>query len=433
MINRACVVGLGYIGLPTAAVLATTEVSVVGVDINPDVLDVLRRGELHIEEPDLQQLVSRGRASGRLEFRDCPCQADVFILCVQTPLSEDRSADLRALVAAARSIIPVLQAGNLVILESTIPPGTTRDVVAPILRESGLSDTDVEAGFHLVHCPERVIPGKIMSEIVANDRILGGITPDASLRAEEFYRRFVKGSLHRTDATTAEVVKLMENTFRDVNIALANELSNLSDTYRVNAWDVIEYANHHPRVTLHRPGPGVGGHCLSIDPWFLVEKAPNTARLIRLAREINNAQPGIVVNKAMTMLAEVADPVVAMLGLAFKGNVDDVRESPAMVIRDGLQNAGCTVRAVDPHLDLGQHDAVDLCTAFAGADLVVLVTDHREFFELDPHRLGETMRTKRLFDTRNILNHEQWRQAGYQVSVLGDGCGLTGGALVEEA
>ena len=421
MIERVCVLGLGYIGLPTSAVLATAGFAVLGVDTESSVVETLRRGELHIEEPGLRTLLEAAQRSGRLTIADCPEPADAFLICVPTPLTVEKTADLSCVISASESIIPQLREGNLVVIESTIPPGTTRDVVAPILERSGLSAFGTGASFSLVHCPERVIPGQVVREIISNDRVLGGLDRKSAEQARTLYSTFVEGELHLTDATTAEVVKLSENTFRDVNIALANELSNLCKRVGVNVWDAIELANHHPRVNLHQPGPGVGGHCLSIDPWFLVEKAPEITQMVRLSRNINDGQPRLVAEEAMVLLRDVLNPVVVLLGLAYKGNVGDVRESPAATIREALRQEGCCVRTVDPHVEVPDHDVSNPKEAFRGADLVILVTEHREFRSLEPAEVGQGMRNRRLYDARNFLDHKQWIVNGFVVRILGDG------------
>ena len=424
--ERVCVIGLGYIGLPTAAMLATTCVDVVGVDVNDGVIAKLENGELHAEEAGLDSLVKAARDSDRLQLSGTPVPADAFILCVPTPATPEHAADLSFVEAAARSILGVLRPGNLVILESTVPPTTTEHLLVPILEESGLTverdghgTTD---GLLVVHCPERVIPGSVIRELKENARVIGGMSHNACEVAGQLYRRFVAGEIFFCDATTAEVVKLAENTFRDVNIALANELAGICERVGTDAWNVIRLANHHPRVSLHRPGPGVGGHCISIDPWFLVQSAPDRARLIRTARHVNADQPKLVVQQALEMVEDVAGrPSVVVLGLAYKGGVDDTRESPAIEVVHGLRDAGCDVRIVDPLVTAGFDGAASVEDGFAEADLAVLVADHGEFRELDPQVLGELMRGKRLLDTRCFLDHRRWSEAGFSIQVLGGG------------
>jgi UDP-N-acetyl-D-mannosaminuronic acid dehydrogenase len=411
------VLGLGYIGLPTAAVLATHGYSVVGVDVKHSVVDTVNNGDIHIEEPGLQTLVQAAYKSGNLRAQSSPEAVDVFIIAVPTPL-RDKKADLSAVESAAESIVPMLKKDNLVILESTVPPTTTEELVAPILEHSGLR---VGKDFYLAHCPERVLPGNILREIIENDRIIGGMTPESAQKARELYSSFVSGRIFLTDATTAELVKVMENTYRDVNIALANELANVCEELKVDVWEVIELANKHPRVNLLRPGPGVGGHCLSVDPWFVVQKVPQTAKLIRLSREINDSQPQFVVSMIEEMIEGIPNPKVTVLGVAYKGNVDDTRESPAIAIIHSLEAVGCQVGIVDPHVKNFEYPTVGTEEAFTNSDCAILVTDHDEFRALPPEELGPLMRTKQILDTRHCLNLERWKAAGFKVRLLGEG------------
>jgi len=415
--KRICVLGLGYIGLPTAAVLATHGYSVVGVDVKHSVVDTVNNGDIHIEEPGLQTLVQAAYKSENLRAQSSPEAVDVFIIAVPTPL-RGKKADLTAVESAAESIVPVLKKENLVILESTVPPTTTEEMVAPILEHSGLKAGE---DFHLAHCPERVLPGNILREIIENDRIIGGVTPESAQKAKELYSSFVSGRIFLTDATTAELVKVVENTYRDVNIALANELANVCEGLKVHVWEVIELANKHPRVNLLRPGPGVGGHCLSVDPWFVVQKVPQTAKLIRLSREINDEQPRFVVSMIEDLIEGIPNPKVTVLGVAYKGNVDDTRESPAIAIIHLLEAKGCQVRIVDPHVKNFEYPTVGTEEAFTNSDCAVLVTDHDEFKTLSPEELGPLMRTKQILDTRHCLNLERWKAAGFNVRLLGVG------------
>jgi len=420
-IHRVCVVGLGYIGLPTAAVLATSGFEVVGVDNNPEVVEALQRGELHIQEPGLRTLVEAARSSGRLSIARALEHADAFIVCVPTPLTPERTADLSCVISASEAIVPCLQAGDLVIIESTIPPGTTQEVVAPILERSGLVVGSGGDGLLLVHCPERVIPGQIVREIISNDRLIGGTSRMAAERACELYGRFAEGQLLITDAATAEFVKLVENTFRDVNIALVNELARVSEMLGLDVREVIELANHHPRVRLHQPGPGVGGHCLPIDPWFIVEKAAGQAELIGTARRVNDGQPEYVAWLVRRMLAGVDQPRVVLLGAAYKEDVDDTRESPTARTAPLLEAEGIEVRVVDPHTQREEWSKERLLNASKGADLVVLMCAHAEFLALDADSIGSVMRSRNLLDTRAALNLELWRSAGFTCHVLGNG------------
>jgi len=416
-LHKICVLGLGYIGLPTAAMLATHGFTVIGVDVNQVVVGVINNGDIHIEEPGLRTLVQAAVKSGNLKAMAKPSEADAFIIAVPTPL-RNKKADLTAVEFAAESIVPVLKKENLVILESTVPPTTTEELVAPILERSGL-----KAGkdFYLAHCPERVLPGNILREIIENDRIIGGMTPESAQKARELYSSFVSGRIFLTDATTAELVKVMENTYRDVNIALANELAHVCEGLKVDVWKVIELANKHPRVNLLRPGPGVGGHCLSVDPWFVVQKVPQIAKLIRLSREINDSQPQFVVSVIEEMIKGISNPKVTVLGVAYKGNVDDTRESPAIAIIRSLEAAGCQVVIMDPHVKDFEYPIVGTKEAFTSSDCAVLVTDHDEFKTLSPEEVGPLMRTKQILDTRRCLNLEKWKVAGFNVRLLGVG------------
>ncbi|MBT3712919.1 MAG: nucleotide sugar dehydrogenase, partial [Anaerolineae bacterium] len=319
--QKLCVLGLGYIGLPTASTFATNGLEVVGVDVNEAVIATLKSGGLHIHEPGLRTLVSGAIQSGMLRVAAQPEPADAFIIAVPTPFYEDdKRADMRAVTSAAEAITPHLQKGNLVILESTSPPRTTVDLLAPILEKSGLK---AGVDFHLAYSPERVLPGQILRELIENARVVGGITSESAQAGYDLYATFVRGNIIKTNSTTAEMVKLMENTTRDVNIAIANEFSRLADRFGVDVWEAISLANLHPRINILRPGPGVGGHCISVDPWFLVEAAPDLTPFIRTAREVNDAQPQFVVDLVKRALGSLEGKKIAALGLAYKPDVDD--------------------------------------------------------------------------------------------------------------
>lgn len=417
--TRMCVLGLGYIGLPTASMFAVSGVEVLGVDPSPRVHDALRSGRLHIEEPDLEALVSAALNSGRLKVAMSPEPADVFVLAVPTPFaSETHHADLSFVCQAAEGLLPHLRPGNLVILESTVPPGTTRDVLAPLLAQSGLlPGRDI----HLAHCPERVLPGRILLELVENDRLAGGLTPQCADAAARLYGLFVRGAVLRTDATTAEMVKVMENTFRDVNIALANELARIAEHVGVNVWQAIDLANRHPRVNVLRPGPGVGGHCIAVDPWFLVAAAPDAARLIRTAREVNDAMPGYVVEHIQAAVPPGGS--VALVGLTYKADIDDVRESPSLRVAELAVERGFKVRLCDPHVKPeGQSlpaPLLPLDEALANADALVLLVDHAVLRNLDPGAAAALMRRLVVIDTRAVLPRATWQDRGFKVIVLG--------------
>jgi len=414
-----CVLGLGYIGLPTASVLASGGRSVLGVDIDSAIVATVNAGGIHIEEPGLRTVSQAAMRSGNLRAALVPEPSDVFIIAVPTPLKEDKRADLSFVLHAARELAVCLKHGDLVILESTSPPGTTRDLLAPLLRDA----TGLEPGvdFHLAHCPERVMPGRILKELIENDRVVGGYTAACAERAREVYARFVEGQIILTDATTAEMVKVIENTYRDVNIALANEAALLCEQLDIDFAEVGALANRHPRVHLHKPGPGVGGHCISVDPWFLVERFPEDARLIRNARERNDAMPEHVVRETMRLLGDATPPRVAVLGVAFKGNVDDTRESPAIAIVEGLRAAGVDARPYDPIARRAPFELATLETALDGADVLLLLTEHDAFREIAPGRAAALMRGRRVYDTRAHLDRTAWEAAGFSVRVLGAG------------
>lgn len=408
--TSVCVVGLGYIGLPTAAALATQGLDVVGVDVNPATVKTINAGRAPFTEPDLAIAISGAVSLRRLRARETPEPADAFILAVPTPFLADRTADLSCVRAATEAIAPVLKADDLVVLESTSPPGTTvqmsrwlaelrPDLVWP---HSGGEQSDV----HVAHCPERVLPGRIMFEIVTNDRVIGGLSDCCARRAEELYSTFVRGDLLLTDATTAELVKLSENAYRDVNIAFANELSLISDHLEIDVHEVVALANHHPRVNILSPGPGVGGHCIAVDPWFIVSAAPEAARLIRLAREVNDAKPGHVVDEVAKVARRFRKPVIAALGLAYKANVGDLRESPAVQIVTKLieQDLG-RVLVVEPHvstlppsLTSANAELVSLNQALSEADVIVLLVDHTAFKSVK----RSALRGKAILDTRGL-------------------------------
>lgn len=413
-----CVVGLGYIGLPTATILAAGGVKVTGVDVRPEIVDAINRGEIYIDEPGLDTLLRNAVSSGNLRAALAPVPAEAFIIAVPTPVNGDHGADMSCVVQAAESIVPCLRKGSLVILESTSPPGTCRDLLRPILERGGLV---VGKDLFLAYCPERVLPGKILEELVRNDRVVGGITAESAVKARDLYARFVKGEIVLTSATTAEMIKIVENTFRDVNIALANEIALQCEQLGVNFWEVARNANRHPRVNVHRAGPGVGGHCIAVDPWFLVEAFPDKTGLIRCARERNDAMPGHVVNTVLELLTGVKKPRVAVLGLAYKADVDDIRESPALKVAAGLQEKGVEIRCYDPHVRKAPVPLALPRECLAGADLALLLTDHAEFRGLDPAKVGGYMRHRRLYDTRNALDHRVWTEAGFEVVVLGAG------------
>ncbi|HBG74104.1 MAG: UDP-N-acetyl-D-mannosamine dehydrogenase [Chloroflexi bacterium GWB2_49_20] len=428
--EKICVLGLGYIGLPTASTFATHGLRVVGVDVNLQILETLRNGGLHIHEPGLRTVVEAAIRSGNLSVSDKPEEADAFIIAVPTPFYSDKYgefngkqyklADMRAVTSAAQAIAPVLRKGNLVVLESTSPPRTTNSLVAPILEESGL-----KAGidFHLAYSPERVLPGQILRELIENARVIGGITLQAAQAGRDLYATFVKGEIILTDATTAEMVKLMENTYRDINIAIANEFSRLSDQFGVDVWEAISIANRHPRVKILNPGPGVGGHCISVDPWFFVESAPEIARLIYTARQVNDAQPKFVLELVAKALGDLKGKKIAVLGLAYKPDVDDLRESPAVEIVHLLQNAGAFVKAYEPFKSNANLPGIsiepDLKNALSDVDGIILLVNHKNLCALSPQELASMTSTRILIDTVNGWSGKDWEAAGFSFYKLG--------------
>lgn len=417
-----CVLGLGYIGLPTASTFANSGLKVTGVDVNERIVDGLRQGELHIEEPGLRTLVQTALASGNLRIAAQPEPADAFLIAVPTPVRLDKRADLSAVVAAAESIVPHLRRSNLVVLESTSPPRTTVDVIAPILERSGLR---AGVDFHLAYSPERVLPGQILRELVENARVIGGFDRASAEAGRDLYAAFVRGEIVLTDATTAEMVKLMENTYRDVNIAAANEFARLADRFGVDVWEAIALANRHPRVEILRPGPGVGGHCISVDPWFLVESAPELTALIRQARLVNDAQPAFAAGLIERALRGLRGRSIAALGLAYKPDVDDLRESPAIEVARLLAKGGARVTTFEPFavetVVPGCESAASLEAALKDAEAVVLLADHRAFLELDPAHAAAAMPGRVAVDTRGRWDRRKWTAAGFQLHVLGAG------------
>lgn len=431
--KKVCVLGLGYIGLPTASTFATHGLEVLGVDTNPHVISTLRNGEIHIREPGLLSLVKNALETGRLTTKETPVEADAFIIAVPTPFYEDekgtyndfsyRLADMRAVTAATESIVSLLRPGNLVILESTSPPRTTVDLVKPILERSGLK---AGSDFHLAYSPERVLPGKILQELTENARVIGGIDRASAEAGRDLYAYFVRGEIVLTDATTAEMVKLMENTSRDINIAIAMEFSRLAERFGVDIWEAVDIANRHPRVKILNPGPGVGGHCISVDPWFLVEAAPDLTNLIIAARHVNDRQPSHVVNLVKRAIGNnLKDKRIAALGLAFKPDVDDLRESPAIEVVRLLTDEGAKLSTYEPY-KLGYEiprvvAAVTIEDTICDAEVLMLLVGHRELKSLDPERIKKITSAQWAIDTVGGWDRRLWTEAGFKYSRLGDG------------
>ena len=418
ILKKICVVGLGYIGLPTASVMAMHGFHVLGVDINETLINDLKKGEIHIYEPNLAEAVKTAIHTDQVKFSVTPEEADVFILAVPTPFKENHKADVSYIKSATELIIPFLKEHDLVILESTSPVGTTEKIGEWICEKridlyyttDNLDEKEncgVRKEIFIAHCPERVLPGKILKEIVTNDRIIGGVNKKAAQMAEKIYQHFVTGDIFLTDARTAEMAKLTENSFRDLNIAFANELSMICDKLNIDVWELIALANRHPRVNILEPGPGVGGHCIAVDPWFIVDSAPKLAQIIRKAREVNDYKPQYVVEKAYKQLEGIKNPVIMVLGLAFKADVDDLRESPAVEIVNQLaENPQISVRVVEPYikelpaiLENKPNVALfDLVDGFKKADLVLVLVNHKAFYNIDKSMLAG----KKVMDTRGI-------------------------------
>jgi UDP-N-acetyl-D-mannosaminuronic acid dehydrogenase len=420
--EKICVIGLGYIGLPTASTFATHGLRVLGVDVNRQVVDTLRNGALHIHEPGLRTLFQAAIGSRNLIVGLEPEPADAFIIAVPTPFLDDKRADLAYVKSAAQAVVPHLRPGNLVVLESTSPPRTTVDLLAPILESSGLR---AGADFFLAYSPERVLPGQILRELIENARVIGGVDRPSAEAGRDLYATFVRGEIVLTDATTAEMVKLMENTYRDVNIAVANEFSRLAERLGIDVWEAIAIANRHPRVKILSPGPGVGGHCISVDPWFLVEAAPDLTPLIRTARHVNDSQPQVVVDRVRRLLGDLSGRVIAVLGLAYKPDVDDLRESPAIEVARLLGEGGALVRSFEPYKPDAQLEGLRLAPsleqALADAELIVLLVRHKPFLELDPLQVARLTKARLVVDAVNAWDMPSWRSAGFVLSRLGVG------------
>lgn len=403
-----CVVGLGYIGLPTAMLIANSGFKVYGMDPVERVVETVNRGEIHIVEPGLAAYVKKAVSSGNLHADVKPHEADVFILAVPTPFKGDKEPDLSFVESATREIAPYVKEGNLIILESTSPVGTTEKVRDWLFEER----TDlVGKPVYFAHCPERVLPGKIVEELPHNDRIIGGIDEESTKKTVDFYGHFVTGALLPTDARTAEMAKLTENSFRDVNIAFANELSIICDKLGIDVWELIRLANRHPRVNILQPGPGVGGHCIAVDPWFIVDSAPRDARLIRVAREVNDSKPHVVMEKVYEAVRTTENPKVACLGLAFKPDIDDLRESPSLQIAEELATGTLDeLLVVEPNIrtlpvclaDKKNVRLVSVEEAMRDANIILLLVDHKEFKAMDQGLLNG----KNIIDTRGIFHFQ---------------------------
>ena len=409
--NKICVLGLGYVGLPTAAIFASRGVRVIGVDVNEITVETINQGKIHIVEPGLDIIVNGAVSTGKLVADPQPQSADAYIIAVPTPFKNANKPDLSFVEAAARSIAPVLEKGALVILESTSPIGTTEKVCQWLAEErDDLSFPHVardDADVQVSHSPERVLPGNVLEELVKNDRVVGGISPHCARRTRQLYKIAVEGECLLTTAATAEFVKLSENAYRDVNIAFANELSTVADKMGINVWQAVKLANHHPRVNILQPGPGVGGHCIAVDPWFIVDSAPDDTPLIQSAREVNDGKPDHIVGKILATAEKNCATTIACLGLAYKANIDDMRESPAVTITATLiERFDGEVLVVEPNSQilpraLADTKGLTLCDldhALNKSQVIALLVDHKEFQELDRSRLVG----KAVVDTRGI-------------------------------
>lgn len=410
--KHICVIGLGYIGLPTAATFAAHGVKVTGVDVNQHAVDMINQGKVHIVEPDLDALVRDVVAQSKLTAQTLPTEADAYIVAVPTPFKDDYQPDLKYIETAAKALAPFLKSGNLVILESTSPVEATEQMsswLAEVRSDLTFPQTHGEQADVLVaHCPERVLPGKVLQELISNDRIIGGMTPRCSAAACDLYKIFVKGECIETNARTAEMCKLTENSFRDVNIAFANELSIICEKLDINVWELISLANRHPRVNILQPGPGVGGHCIAVDPWFIVSKSPDQARLIRTAREVNDAKPQWVIDQVKIKIVEflqanpnktIQDVTIACYGLAFKPDIDDLRESPSLEITKQLAQQGLNILAIEPNIDslpVNMPSNIQLIQLEEKnqADIHLILVEHKEFkkglHEINPEFVVDT-------------------------------------------
>ena len=409
-IKTVSVIGLGYVGLPTAAIIASHGIKVIGVDIDPMVVSSITGGKAPLVEPGLDKLVHSGVASGNLKADIEPGPADIFIISVPTPFKNDKVPDLSYLKNAVKTLAPVISSGNLIIIESTSPVGTTKKMrdylgtIRPDLRMPGITN---KPDINIAHSPERILPGNVLKELVQNDRVIGGITPNCAEKTASFYRLFVDGICHKTDSQTAELVKLAENAYRDTNIAFANELSLLCYKHKINVWEMVKLANRHPRVNILQPGPGVGGHCIAVDPWFLVASAPNLTPLIQAARLVNDNKPDAIVEQILSRVGEVEAKSISFLGLAYKADIDDLRESPAIkIVKTIADRFKGNILVCEPNVTslpaiLSTFPTIKLLSltdCLSNSEIIVLLTDHREFTKIPVQLLA----SKSIIDTRGV-------------------------------
>ena len=407
---------MGYIGLPTATMFSCSGHKVIGVDVNEKVVNNINKGKIIIEEPNLEELVEDVVKKGNLIASISPKESDVFIISVPTPIKDDKTSDMSYVISATKSIVKYLKEGNIVVLESTSPVGTTEEVVKPIIEESGLK---VGRDIMLGYCPERVIPGKIIYELKNNDRVIGGIDKKSAEEIRKIYKTIVDGNIYLTDCKTAELCKLMENTYRDVNIALSNELLLICDKLNINVWEVIEYSNKHPRVNLHTPGPGVGGHCLAVDPWFIIEKEPELSNIIKSSRLLNDSMPEYVYNKIDKILQKDKSKKITILGITYKANTDDMRESPIIKLIDKLLKNNYNVKVFDPYIKDFQINCQSILEACKDSDLLILGVNHDYFKNLPLDEIKTTMKGNLILDTRNFLDKEEVEKSGFIYKLLG--------------
>jgi UDP-N-acetyl-D-mannosaminuronic acid dehydrogenase len=410
--KKICVIGLGYIGMPTACMLANCGYEVIGVDINDDIVNLLNSGEVHINEEGLKKLFHKVVGKKSIKISKNVEEADVFIIAVPTPLNEENKADLSYIINATYGVKDCIKSGDLVILESTSPPGTTRVIVGNIIEEN----TNLKSGkdFYLAHCPERVMPGKVLYELVNNARIIGGINKESAKKAKEVYEKFVEGEIKLTTLETAEIAKLAENSYRNVNIAFSNELSLICSEYNVDVWDVIEFANKHPRVNILNPGPGVGGHCIPIDPLFLLDNISRKDTLIEKSRIVNKSMPFIISKKILEIIKEYKNPKVTLFGLSYKENVGDIRESPSIDIYNELFSKGVNVSIFDPIVKGHKYKADSLEESLKNSDLLLLLTAHDIFKKINLDYISSLMRNKIIFDTRNFFSKSLLKRYGFK-------------------
>ncbi|MBA7542796.1 UDP-N-acetyl-D-mannosamine dehydrogenase [subsurface metagenome] len=410
--KKICVVGLGYIGLPTACYLAKAGCKVIGVDTNEKIIHTLKKGKTSFEEPGLQSLFNGGFKN--FEFFLTPKPADVFIISVPTPITKTKKPNLSYIKRASRDIAKVIQHNNLVIIESTITPGCSEKIVLPILKKE-----HPDYRIFLAHAPERAIPGRTLTEMIENDRVIGGIDKESTELAKNLYSTFIKGKIFLTDTTTAETVKLLENTYRDINIAFANEIAKHCDKIGINVWEAIKIANLHPRVNIHLPGPGVGGHCISVDPWFLMRKDGVGIEMIKLSRMINDSMPNYIIKCVSKMLKDIKNPTITILGAAYKANVDDWRETPALKIIDLAQNNKWNVKVHDPLLkDFPYEIEKDFKKATQDSDCLLILADHSFYQTIKPLEI-KNMKNKNIFDSRNSIDEVKWKEADFIIKILG--------------